>query len=195
MPQDLSPQNLYSFIELGKNVLVVLSSDLSELWRDFGREFEVDFDERGNLVIDHFQHDTALDDGTHTTLIIPLSQTSSPFVSSTTRDGPPLLFKGIGHEVGRLPLLSSILYAPSSSYSFEIKDNDCPTEDLFVAGSTIGLVSAMQAKNNARITFVGSMDLFSDVYALAPIVSSDGTKYVSIPPLPPPPPPHPLNIC
>jgi len=29
-------------------------------------------------------------------------------------------------------------------------------------GEEIGLVSALQARNNARITFFGSLDMFSD---------------------------------
>lgn len=155
---------------------MVLSADLSELWRDFSREFEVDFDERNNLVVDHFHYDERLDDSSHTTIVIPLNTALSPIISPSTRSGAPLLYKGVGHQVGRLPLLNSILSASSTAYSYEIKEKDSPSEDVFIAGSSIGLVSALQAKNNARVAFVGSIEVFSDRFALASVKSYQGEQ-------------------
>jgi oligosaccharyltransferase complex subunit beta len=177
----LSPQSLYDFVEKGKNVLVVLSPDLSELWRDFSREFEVDFDERNNMVVDHFHYDQDLDNKSHTALVIPLSDALSPIVSALTRSGAPLLYRGVGHQVGRLPLLNSILSATSTAYSWEVKEADSPTEDVFIAGSSIGLVTALQAKNNARVTFIGSLEVFSNEFGLASVKSSEGMQYASPP--------------
>jgi len=36
------------------------------------------------------------------------------------------------------------------------------------------LISALQARNNARVVFAGSLELFSDAYANAPIASDNG---------------------
>ncbi|ORY45436.1 Dolichyl-diphosphooligosaccharide--protein glycosyltransferase subunit WBP1 [Leucosporidium creatinivorum] len=177
-PPELSPQSLYSYVKQGANLLVVLSPDLSEFWRDFAREFDIDFDDRGHLAIDHFTYSPELDDGSHTTLLIPLADAPTPFISPATRAGPPLLYRGTAHAVGRLPLLTNILHAPSTAYSYEANGEDAPTEDLYLSGSTTGLVSALQAKNNARISFVGSLDLFSDAFASAPVSTSAGSASV-----------------
>ena len=158
----------------------MLSPDLSEYWRDFAREFDVEFDDRGNRVIDHFTYDTELDDGTHSALVLPLAGAPAPFITLATQAGPPLLYRGVGHEVGRQPLLSNILHARATAYSFDSKPDELLTEDAFIAGSAVGLVSAMQARNNARVTFVGSLDLFSDAFADASVSSADGLTCVLV---------------
>lgn len=163
-------------MEQKKNLLVVLSPNLSEFWRDFCREFEVEYDDRGQYVIDHFHYDQLIDDGSHTTLIVPLSSIESPFASTSTIQGPPLLYRGIGHQVGRVPLLHNLIHAQASAYSYETKINEAPSEDPTLTGSDIGLVSSMQARNNARISFVGSLDIFSDAFALASVTEIDGTR-------------------
>lgn len=163
-------------MEQGRNVLVVLSPGVSDFWRDFGREFDVELDDRAHHVIDHFNYDQRLDDGTHTTLVIPLSGVPSPFLSLSTTTGPPILYRGIGHAAGRQPLLSSILHALPTSYSYDL--GDAPSEEPYLAGSATSLVSSLQARNNARITFVGSLDLFTDAFATASVASIDGSRFV-----------------
>jgi oligosaccharyltransferase complex subunit beta len=165
-------------VQQGANLLVVLSPDLSEFWRDFAREFDVDFDDRGHLAIDHFSYASELDDGSHTTLLLSLADAPTPFISPATRAGPPLLYRGTTHAVGRLPLLTNILRVPSTGYSYDANGEDAPTDDLYLAGSTGGLVSALQAKNNARVSFVGSLDLFSDTFAEAQVSTSEDVALV-----------------
>lgn len=178
-PSDLSPQSLYSYVEKARNLLVVLSPDLSEFWRDFAREFDIEFDDRGNKVIDHFSYDTQLDDGSHSTLVIPLAASPSPFVSAATQAGPPLLYRGAGHETGRLPLVTNVVHARSTSYSADPSPSEPLVEDAFISSSAVGLVSSLQARNNARVSFVGSLDLFSDTFVNAAISSADGTECVA----------------
>ncbi|GAA5912928.1 hypothetical protein JCM5296_002528 [Sporobolomyces johnsonii] len=166
VPAELSPQSLYRLVESGINLLVALPPSASETWRDFGREFEVDTDDRGSQIIDHFNYDVALDDGSHSTIVVPLAAAPDPFVSAATRAGPPILYRGAAHAIGRLPLLTPILHAPSTSYS---SDPDSALEDVRLAGTAAGLVTAFQARNNARVTFVGSTDIFTDSLIHAPV--------------------------
>ncbi|KAK4701161.1 oligosaccharyltransferase complex subunit beta, partial [Phenoliferia sp. Uapishka_3] len=176
--QDLSPQALYTYISRARNILYVLSSSLSESHRDFAREFDLEFDDRGSNVIDHFSYDKLLDvDGSHSTIVVPLDSTPSPFISTETAGGAPILYRGVGHQVGKQPLLSNILSARETSYSADTNPKEPLVEDPFVSGTSVGLVSAMQAKNNARVTFVGSMELFSDEFINAKIEAADGTSY------------------
>ncbi|GAA6011546.1 hypothetical protein JCM10207_002654 [Rhodosporidiobolus poonsookiae] len=162
-PRALSPQALSRRLDDGSDLLLVVSPDSAELWRDFAREFEVDPDDRGQVVVDHFAFDAARDDGAHTTLTVPVSSVPAPFVSEATRKGPAVLYRGSGHYAGRQPLLTNLLHASSSAFSGDA-DSSAPPEDARLAGSSIGLVSAFQARNNARVVLAGSVDLFSDAF-------------------------------
>ncbi|GAA6039992.1 hypothetical protein JCM8097_002656 [Rhodosporidiobolus ruineniae] len=164
VPRSLSPQALtHRLSTLSTDLLLVLPPSASDLWRDFAREFELDPDDRGSVVIDHFSFDSSRDDGTHTTLAVSPKDAPSPFVSEQTRNGPPVVYRGAGHAVGRHPLLTNVLHAASTSFSGDA-DAKGPAEEVKLAGSSVGLVSAFQARNNARVMIVGSSDLFSDAF-------------------------------
>jgi len=47
-------------------------------------------------------------------------------------------------------------------------------DELHVSGSKTCLVSALQARNNARVVFAGSLELFSDAYANAAVKVDSG---------------------
>lgn len=166
LPAELSPQRLSSLVNSGTNLLLALPPDSAETWRDFAREFEVDIDDRGTQAIDHFAFDLDADDGSHTSLVLPLTDVPSPFLSASTRNGPPLLFRGALHSTGRTPLLYPILSVPSTTYSAHLESQ---LEDLRSYGAHSTVASAFQARNNARITFVGSTDLFTDESGRLPV--------------------------
>ncbi|KAM0786086.1 hypothetical protein ACM66B_006897 [Microbotryomycetes sp. NB124-2] len=178
-PAELAPQSLVNLLRNGVNILTATSKDVSESWRDFAREFELDFDDRGNSLIDHFEFDRKLDsDGKHTTVVVPLGSCPEPIVSLQTKAGPPVLYRGIAHDVGRHPLLQNVLAAPVTSYSYDPLDSEALSEDAFVSGSSAGLVSAFQLKHNsARILFVGSKDLFADEFLTASVSSASGHSF------------------
>ncbi|GAA5822972.1 hypothetical protein JCM3770_002484 [Rhodotorula araucariae] len=161
LPAELSPQALARRLESGTNLVLVASPDTPELWRDFAREFEVEFDDRGQHVVDHFNFDPVGDDGSHSLLSVPIDQAPSPFTSSSTRAGPAVLYRGAGHTAGRHPLLSPVLRARSTAFVADAA-SAAPPEDLRSTGTSIALVSAFQARNNARALFAGSFELFSD---------------------------------
>lgn len=162
-PPELSPQSLTRRLDAGTNLLLVTSPESAEIWRDFAREFGVDFDDRGSYVVDHFGYAIQDDDGTHTSLAIPPGRLPQPFVSAATRTGPPIVYRGAGHATSRNPLLTSVLHASSTTFGATL-DGAASPEDDRLAGSATSLVSSFQARNNARITFVGSFELFSDQF-------------------------------
>ncbi|SCV73025.1 BQ2448_6950 [Microbotryum intermedium] len=178
LPGDLNPQRLVEYSQQGTNLLIALSPHVSEFWRDFAREFDLEFDDRGSRVIDHFNYDVGLDDdSSHSVIVVPLSGCKSPFVAPETSAGPPLLYRGIGHAIGRRPLATNILHASPTAYSGDASRIGNLADDVFLAGTSAGLVTAFQAKNNARITFVGSTDVFSDVFQRASVESSNGLRF------------------
>jgi len=125
-----------------------------------GFEFGTD----GTAVIDHHNFDSRLDDGKHTTVVVPSSQlTSAELIVGQKAKLGPVLFKGVAlsySDENKLRL--SILNAGTTSYAF---NPDTPiTEYPQAIGKSTVLIGALQARNNARVVLTGSLRLFSDEY-------------------------------
>ncbi|GAA5973254.1 hypothetical protein JCM8115_006563 [Rhodotorula mucilaginosa] len=169
LPAELSPQSLAHRLESGVDLLLVVPPPATEVWRDFAREFEVDFDDRESWVADHVAYNRDLDSGSHTVLTVPVNEAPSPFISAATRAGPPVIYHGGGHAAGPHPMLTTLLRASPSAIS-AAAGSEGPPEGARMIGSQHALVSAFQARNNARVAFSGSVDFFSDEYLESPEV-------------------------
>ncbi|MBW0501620.1 hypothetical protein O181_041335 [Austropuccinia psidii MF-1] len=175
-PPDLSPQSLVGFLEVGGNILFAGSTNISEYWRDFAREFDLDFDESSTAVVDHFQH--LADDPTKIYANLdatPLIEDQVIIPPSVRKSSPPVLFRGIGHGLGKNPLLMSVLRASPVAYSTEPQSSETDPNP-FIIGDEIGLISALQTRHQSRISFVGSLDFFSDAFFTAEITLPGGKK-------------------
>ncbi|GAA5857031.1 hypothetical protein JCM9279_003438 [Rhodotorula babjevae] len=161
LPAELAPLALARRLHGGTNLVLVAPTDAPELWRDFAREFEVELADRGQHVVDHLAFDKTADDGSHSLLSLALANTPAPFVAAATSAGPNVFYRGSGHAVGRHPLLTPLLRAGPTAF-FADAASGAASSDARSAGSSISLVSAFQARNNARALFVGSAELFSD---------------------------------
>ncbi|KAL4402226.1 oligosaccharyl transferase glycoprotein complex, beta subunit [Malassezia pachydermatis] len=133
LPTGLEPQTLVEFLQKGGNMLVALSPQLTEAWRDFAREFGLDFGERGMKLVDHFGYDTALDLGDHSAVrvggnvkergslaaggIVP---NAAVFSDKTRMSEDSLLFRGIAHWVGPNPLAFPLLLPPLTAYQSDV---------------------------------------------------------------------------
>ncbi|XP_028394038.1 dolichyl-diphosphooligosaccharide--protein glycosyltransferase 48 kDa subunit-like [Dendronephthya gigantea] len=158
----VSVSAITEFIDAGRNVLVVGSSDIGDPIRELAGECGVEFDEEKTAVIDHISYDVS-DEGEHTKILsAPSNLLKSPLIVGQA-PAEPLLFKGVGMTVDPdNPLLLEVLTASSSSYSYHI---DIPISEYpHAVGKSTLLITAMQARNNARVVFAGSLDFFSDEY-------------------------------
>lgn len=70
--------------------------------------------------------------------------------------------RGVGHTLGSGALLTPILRAPRTAYSYDPKEQAEVVDDLFAAGEQLALVSAFQARNSARFAVVGSAEMLQD---------------------------------
>jgi len=79
------------------------------------------------------------------------------------------------------PLLAPILKAPETAYSYNPKEENGSVEDPFATGTQLGLISAMQARNSARFTVLGSLEMLQDKWFTATVKGTDGksTKTVN----------------
>lgn len=104
----------------GGNVLVAADSNVGEAIRDFATEVGFEFGNDGTSVIDHHNFDSRLDDGKHTTVVVPSSQLISAelIVGQKAKLGP-VLFKGVAlsyNDENKLRL--SVLNAGTTAYAF-----------------------------------------------------------------------------
>ena len=120
--------------------------------------------------------------------MVPVSVPSAnPLLTPNT---PPVWFSGIPFAHGNNPLLVPILNAPAESFASDT-DSDANADVVFDsferggeglwAGSSLGLVTGFQTRDNARITWVGGVHLFSDDYANKPLPSCAKSPFLHSP--------------
>ncbi|EGC29437.1 hypothetical protein DICPUDRAFT_158975 [Dictyostelium purpureum] len=143
-----------NFIDGGNNVLIAGSNKISETIRDIAQECGMDIEEDNTLVYDHFNYDKSQPD--HSLLVADQFIQDSPIILQGL--DKPVIYKGIGHKIRSNPLNFAVLTGSSTAYSGK-KTNGASTK---LMGKSCGLVSSLQARNNARVTFSGSIELFTD---------------------------------
>lgn len=154
-------QDLLAFVAGGGNVLVAASENLPETSavRDFAAECGVDFDAEGSVVIDHMAYDSSASSD-HST-VISSGYASSQFVVGDSASRGSVLFRGIGQAVDPENIFAiKVLVGTPTSYSADpTKAVDSYPES---AGEQVQLVTSIQARNNARVTFFGSSWMMSN---------------------------------
>lgn len=137
--------------------------------------------ERTGLVVDHFNYDTVSASEKHDVLVLDSPQPIRPGVK-------PLLSLGendviafphaVGHALGASQLLTPIVRAPATAYSYNPTDQSeaLDPEELFGAGSQLGLVSALQARNSARVVVLGSAEALQDKWFGVKVAKLGGNK-------------------
>ncbi|KAJ3119618.1 hypothetical protein HK100_000233 [Physocladia obscura] len=167
-----TPAKVIDFVNRGGNVLVAASSQVSETIRDIAIELSADFDEKGNSVFDSFNSPVK----GKSDIISAKKFTGEHIIIPPTLQGQisrgelPLLFRGVGHRLtGKNPLIIPVLVGNPTSFSYldSTKGKAAPLTPGSLVGSSLVLISAFQARNNARVVFSGSVDLFKNELAEA----------------------------
>ncbi|PFX29933.1 dolichyl-diphosphooligosaccharide--protein glycosyltransferase 48 kDa subunit-like [Stylophora pistillata] len=166
----LNVRSITDFIDGGGNVLVATNSAIGDPIRELGSECGVEFDEEKTSVIDHINHDVS-DLDQHTLIV---ADPSNVIEASSVTGHPvtnPSLFKGVGMTADPdNPLVMEVLTASSTAYSYypDVKISEYP----HAVGKSTLLIAGLQARNNARVVFSGSLDFFSDEYFNKPVQSA-----------------------
>lgn len=167
------------FVDNGGNVLVATSSEVGDVLRDLGMEFGLELDERGTAVIDHLGYDVK-DRGDHTLLVV----NPANFIDAEIIVGPkttsPALYRGLGMIADPdNPLLLELITGSTTCYSYF--PNDKIGEYPHAVGKSTLLLAGLQARNNARVVFSGSLDFFSNEFFALPVLSTvPGSSEVDI---------------
>ncbi|XP_044169192.1 dolichyl-diphosphooligosaccharide--protein glycosyltransferase 48 kDa subunit-like [Acropora millepora] len=174
----LNVRAITDFIDGGGNVLVATSSSIGDPIRELGSECGVEFDDEKTAVIDHINHDIS-DLDRHTLIVAE----SSNVIKASSITGHaitnPLLFQGVGMTADPdNPLVLEVVTASSTAYSYypDLKISEYP----HAVGKSTLLIAGLQARNNARVVFSGSLDFFSDEFFSKAVQSSKaGSKLYS----------------
>ncbi|XP_055948311.1 dolichyl-diphosphooligosaccharide--protein glycosyltransferase 48 kDa subunit-like [Argiope bruennichi] len=170
----LNVRAITEFIDAGGNVLIGASSNVGDLIRELANECGFEIDEENTFVIDHLNYDIE-DEGKHTLIVAdPENLINAPTVIGS-KNIAPLLFRGVGIISDQQnSLILEVLSASSTAYSYnpDVKVNEYP----HAVGKNTLLISALQARNNARVVFSGSLDFFSDHFFQSGVQKVHGGK-------------------
>jgi len=185
---NLAPKTLLDFLNAHGNILLTLSGSSPVPSSLVSLLLELDIylpSDRQGLVVDHFNYDTISSSDEHDVLVLPppghlRPDLSNPFqvrrsaggdgrserrateTGSGTDEGVIAFPNGMGQTLGGGSLLSPILRGAATSYSYNPKEQTETVDDLFASGAQLALISALQARNSARFTVLGSADMLSD---------------------------------
>ncbi|KAK8075027.1 dolichyl-diphosphooligosaccharide-protein glycosyltransferase 48kD subunit [Apiospora hydei] len=185
---NLTANLLLQFINAQGNILLALSGQKQAPTSVVAALSELDIhlpSERTGLVVDHFNYDVTSADEKHDVLLLPTPGALRPgvkdFFSPATPNGEVLaLPQTIGQVLGNGALLTPILRAPATAYSYNPKEeSEVLGDELFAAGKQLSLVTTVQARNSARLTIVGSADMLTDQWFDAKVKKVDGKASVA----------------
>lgn len=142
--------------------------------------------DRTALVVDHFNYDTLSAPEKHDVLLVPRPDAIRPdvknFFKGDGKGGEIIAFpRGVGQTLGNdSPLLTPILRAPRTAYSYNPKDEAEGVEDVFASGQQLSLITTMQARNSARFTVIGASEMLEDAWFGANVKRSPGLSAANI---------------
>ncbi|XP_077284545.1 dolichyl-diphosphooligosaccharide--protein glycosyltransferase non-catalytic subunit Ost48 [Arctopsyche grandis] len=171
----LSVESVTQFIDDGGNVLVAGSSNAGDVLRELASECGFEVDEEGSAIIDHLNYDVS-DEGQHTKIVAsPNNLINAPVIVGSKNALAPILYKGTGLIADKdNPLVLPLLTADSTAYSYN--PDQSIKEYPHAVGKNALLMAALQARNNARIVFSGSLYFFSDEAFTSSVQKAQGDK-------------------
>lgn len=174
----LDVETITDFIDSGGNVLVTGSAQSGDVIRELASECGFELDEENANVIDHMNYD-ASDSGHHTTIVADPADLIDVPVIVGSKNVAPLLYQGSGLIAEpENPLILRLLKASSSAYSYNAQT---PVKEYpHAVGQNTLLIAALQARNNARVVFSGSLYFFSDEAFTSPVQKAQGKTSTSI---------------
>lgn len=175
----MTPKHLLDFTNAGGNILLSLSSDtstpaaLASLLLEFDISLPTD---RSSVVVDHFNYDTASAAEKHDVLLVPRPSPLRPdVIDFFGGEGFLAVPNAVGQMLGAAnPLIAPVLKAPQTAYVYNPKEEGNNLDELFATGAQISIISAMQARNSARFTVLGALEMLQDKWFDASVKGSNG---------------------
>ncbi|KAL2905608.1 Dolichyl-diphosphooligosaccharide--protein glycosyltransferase 48 kDa subunit [Bienertia sinuspersici] len=173
----LKLKDVMDFVDSGHDLILAANANASDFVRNVASECGADFeDDTAAVVIDHTSYSVSEIDGDHS-LIASDTFIKSDVIFGRENIEAPVLFRGIGHSVNAASsLVLKVLSASPAAYS--ANPNSKLSKPPVLTGTSISLVSVVQARNNARVLISGSLDMFSDRFFRSSVEKAGSTyKY------------------
>ncbi|KAF2758947.1 dolichyl-diphosphooligosaccharide-protein glycosyltransferase [Pseudovirgaria hyperparasitica] len=175
---ELTPHKILEFASKEGNILLALSGESTTPTSIVSLLLELDIhlpSDRNSIVVDHFNYDSASAADKHDVLLLPPPTPLRPGVKTYfSGDGLIAVPRAVGQTLGNTsPLLSPVLRAPSTAYSYNPKEEADVLEDPFAVGEQLSLITTMQARNNARFTVLGSSEMLQNKWFDAKVKHND----------------------
>jgi oligosaccharyltransferase complex subunit beta len=139
---------------------------LSDALRAVAAECGVDYDHGRARVLDHIAYDASEASGGHTRVIATHAYPLKALTGAP--GGPGILYEGLGMAISPDNILA-VAALTGSDTTYSATPGDAIRDYPQSAGKETVLVAAVQARNNARATFTGSLWMLSDAAFTAPI--------------------------
>ena len=177
----LTSKILLDFVNKEGNILLCLSGESatpssisSLLW-----EFDITLPpEKLSHAVDHFTYDKVSSSEKHDVLLLPRPAPLRPEVKDFFGgEGVVAVPRAVAQILGNdNQLLYPVLRAGATAYSYCLKEEESSSEEPFATGEQIALVSALQARNSARFTVLGSVEALQDKWFDASVQTPKGSK-------------------
>ena len=164
---ELTYKDLLTFIDNGNNLFIAIDENYSN---DFVGKIAdrcgIALHSKKSKVIDHLNFDLLKKDNSLDNDIILLSnwpKHKAIIANKNEIPSAPVLFSGIGMSFKKNSHLTlSLLSGNQQTYSKDYSIQTPIDKSIIDSGNKLSLIAALQMRNNARITFLGSLKMLSD---------------------------------
>ncbi|KAJ5223617.1 hypothetical protein N7468_008159 [Penicillium chermesinum] len=177
----LTPKHIIDFLDKDGNVILALtgksatSSSISSLLLEVDVHLSND---RSAVVVDHFNYDTLSASEKHNVLLLKRPDALRSDVKAFFDGEGVVAFPNVAPQTlgSDSPLLMPILKAPATAYAYNPKEETPAPEDIEATGSQLNIISALQSRNSARFTVLGSVESLENQWFTASVKAPNGKK-------------------
>ncbi|CAM9800687.1 unnamed protein product, partial [Phaeothamnion confervicola] len=153
--------DVMGFTESGGNVIAAGDVDMGLTVRALGALSGIEFDRPGTRVIDHFGRASLLPGA-----VGGVAAVTSRLLLGAYLDGgaaKPVFYSGVGHAI-ESDNIQAVVVLKGSGTAYTADPSRPIGRAPENAGGSVALVTAVQARNNARLLVAGSLAMFSDQF-------------------------------
>jgi len=148
---DLSSKHLMSFLDSGRNVFLAINENPSKMFKNTILSSGLEVMPK-SFVADHFSNNELAKDSKNDTYIATRAVFGHPVVAEVEN---PVIFRGVGFN-----------FKEKTQFGLHLLTGESTSYNSKSHGKTLGLVSAIQLRNNARFTVCGSTEFLTNAFAI-----------------------------
>ncbi|PWA02040.1 hypothetical protein BB558_001852 [Smittium angustum] len=166
----LNKDIIVDFVKAGGNLVFAFDENISAVNRRIATEFGIKFQPKNSVLVDHtnYLQGDSQNNSDRSTIIAKNISENKYILSRDQNTKTEIYYKGIGHTISReSQLITPILKNSITACSVKVGDNENIKEKSssdVLEGANLNLISVFQAKNNARVAFLGSTEMISDKF-------------------------------